>query len=126
LISGETIWVLTRLILAEIGHKEQSFSNMKTKRSMEITVETHAVTVIRINRRQTVTIFCDICRKPISHFSVFHAAAAMKLSETAVFRLAERGRVHSMENSTGSLFICGNSLTSLTREINTGQKMQGA
>ncbi|HEV8593832.1 MAG TPA: hypothetical protein VGQ55_17140 [Pyrinomonadaceae bacterium] len=87
---------------------------MKTKRSMEITVETRAVTVIRINRRQTVTIFCDICRKPISHFSVFHAAAAMRLSETAIFRLAENGQVHSTENAAGSLLICGNSLTMKT------------
>jgi hypothetical protein len=85
---------------------------------MVITVETRAVTVIRINRRQTVTIFCDICQKPIPHFSVFHAAAAMKLSETAIFRLAERGLVHSTENVAGSLLICGDSLAALAKEIN--------
>lgn len=84
---------------------------------MEITVETHAVTVIRINRRQTVTIFCDICRKPIFHFSVVHAAATLRLSETTIFRLSESGRLHSTENVGGSLLICSDSLATLAKQI---------
>ena len=51
------------------------------------------------------------------YFSVSRAATVLGFSETAIFRLAESGKVHSSENAVGSLLICSDSLLRLDKEI---------
>jgi hypothetical protein len=51
------------------------------------------------------------------YFSVSRTAAILGFSETAIFRLAESGEIHSLENAAGSLLICGNSLLAVNDEI---------
>lgn len=86
---------------------------MKTGQRTEITIETHETTIVRVNTRQTITVFCEICRAARKHFSVRRAAALLRLSETAIFRLVEDRQVHSTETAGGALFVCGNSLSAL-------------
>ena len=91
---------------------------METKRRTEIKIETHETTIIRVRTRQTANAFCELCRERLPHFSVRRAAAVLRLSETAVFKLAESGQIHSTENARGELFICGISITKAADEIN--------
>ena len=86
---------------------------METKHRTEITIETHETTIIRVSTRQTANAFCEICRTTHKHFSVRRAAAVLRLSETAIFRLVEGGKVHSTENAAGALLVCSNSLATL-------------
>lgn len=83
----------------------------------EIEFESHELTVIRVRRSQTVTAFCALCEKKVRHLSVARAAAVLRLSETAVFRLVESGAVHSMETASGRLYLCGNSVSELGKGI---------
>ncbi|HEY0461439.1 MAG TPA: hypothetical protein VGC97_20050 [Pyrinomonadaceae bacterium] len=86
---------------------------MKAKRETEITIETHEITIIRLHTYQSTTVFCRRCRARLKHFSVARAAAVLKISETAIFRLVEDGQVHSTETAAGRLLVCGNSLAAL-------------
>jgi hypothetical protein len=96
--------------LANIPAGQKDFLEMKPKRETEITIETDEITIIRVSRRQTTIVFCPVCRALLRHFSVARAAAFLKISETAIFRLVEGGQVHSTETAAGALLICGNSL----------------
>ena len=89
---------------------------MTTKGNRELKIETHELTVVRVNRSQVRTIFCSVCRENTQHFSVSRAASAMALSESAVFRLAESGEIHSTEETVGPLWICANSFSVLNDE----------
>ena len=84
---------------------------MKAKKRLEIVWETHEITTISFNQNRRVTLFCQSCQSNTPHLSVVEAAAAANISETAVFRLAEAGRIHSTETESGALMICGDSLS---------------
>jgi hypothetical protein len=86
---------------------------MGIKHRTEITIETHETTIIRVSTRQTANAFCEICRTTHKHFSVRRAAAILRLSETAIFRLVEDGKIHSTETVGGRLLVCGNSLAAM-------------
>jgi len=83
---------------------------MKTIKTTEILIERLETRIVRVDRRQTHIEFCEFCGVQIMHFSISQATALLGLSETAIFRLAQSGEVHSLENATGSLLICSNSL----------------
>ena len=55
----------------------------KTRRT-EIKIETHELTVVRTGVPQNLTAFCEMCGAPVTHFSVYRAAATLGLSETAI------------------------------------------
>lgn len=84
---------------------------MLAKRQTEVTTETHELTIIRFGHQQTQQ--CSFCGTAVAHVRVTHAASALSLSETALFRLAESGQIHSIETAAGSLLLCGNSLAAL-------------
>lgn len=84
---------------------------MFVKRQSEITTETHSLTIVRFRQRVWVT--CVLCGASAPHLSVAEAATALSLSETAVFRLAEAGDIHSIETAEGSLMVCSSSLAGL-------------
>lgn len=81
----------------------------------EMRLETHELTVIRIRRSQAVSAFCQKCNAEVLHLTVARAAVVLRISETAVFHLAEGDSVHSLENEAGALLICGNSVSALTK-----------
>ena len=90
---------------------------MKKTIRTEIKIETHERRMIRLNRQQTNADFCEACMATVMYFSVSRAAAVLELSETAIFRLAESGKIHSLENPVGSLMICGDSLLNAVNEM---------
>jgi|KBSMisStaDraftv2_1062788.scaffolds.fasta_scaffold14742_4 hypothetical protein len=82
---------------------------MKTKRRVEITIETHEVSTIRVSGSQTITRFCETCGMNTVYLAISGIAAQLGLSETAVFRLVETGRIHFVEGENGTPLICANS-----------------
>jgi hypothetical protein len=82
----------------------------------EIKFETHELTVIRVHRSQSVTVFCEQCEVNVRHLSVARASAVLAVSETRVFRLVESGAVHWLETPAGSLLVCGNSISLLAKK----------
>lgn len=90
---------------------------MKTKRRMEITMETHEITIVRFGQRPTTTIFCEVCQADIPHLSVTQASAVLSLSKAEISRLIENKQIHLTENADGDEQLCGNSLSALTKEI---------
>jgi hypothetical protein len=89
---------------------------MFARRQRVITTETHSLTIIRL-RQQQPWMQCVICGAPIPHLTVAEAAAALSLSETAVFRLAEAGDLHSIETARGKLMLCSGSLAAMGMEM---------
>ena len=60
---------------------------------------------------------CGLCEATIPHLRVASAAAALSISETAVFRLAESGDIHSIETPEGLLMLCSSSLAAIGMEL---------
>ena len=82
-------------------------------------IETRQRTVIHINRpRGSEEGLCTQCRTQVAHFNINSAASILGISETAAFRLADAGQLHSLETSSGSLFICRNSLALVAAQMN--------
>jgi hypothetical protein len=110
-IIAESITVLEKILRAtESSFSEKQRNEMKTKKRLEITIETHEVRTVRISERQA-TRFCEICRMTTVHLPVSGVAAMLRLSETAIFRLVETGRIHFVEGEGGSPLICTNSFS---------------
>ena len=82
-----------------------------TKRKTVITVETHNLTVV-----QTVSppprLWCSACSAATQRLTVEEAARVRRVTQRAVFLLAEDGRLHSDETASGQLLICAESLRS--------------
>jgi hypothetical protein len=95
-----------------VANFSRGATSMKEKKRLEIVWETHEITRISFNQNRRATFFCQSCRSDAPHLSVAEAAVAANISEAAVFRLAEAGRIHSTETGNGSLLICAESLSS--------------
>lgn len=87
----------------------------------EMKLETHELTIIRIQRSQAVSAFCQKCEREVLHLNIARSAAVLKISETEAFRLVESGEVHSLETTVGRLLVCSNSLSGLMN-INQNQR----
>lgn len=85
------------------------------KKRIEITVETHSVTVIR-HLRAAQRIWCLDCAEAVQFLSPEEAAAAMGLSLRAIYRQVEAGRFHFTESPAGLLRICLNSFLQANHE----------
>ena len=83
---------------------------MKTKQRSEMKIETHEVTVVRVRSAQSREFRCAECGETGTHVTVPRAAALIGFSEFAIFRLAEGKSIHSVEDVTGKLWLCSNSL----------------
>jgi hypothetical protein len=86
------------------------------KRQLEITRQTHCLTIIRLGQ-QEAWMQCELCGATVPHLRVAGVAAALSISETAVFRLAEAGDIHSIETPDGRLMVCGSSVAAIGREL---------
>jgi hypothetical protein len=89
---------------------------MKIRRRTELQHETHELTVIRQQGVQSEH-FCGVCEAAVVHLRVAPAAAMLSLPETAVFRLAESGQIHSTETPAGVLMLCGNAIAFFVKEL---------
>ena len=89
--------------------KKAVIEKMKMKKRLEITIETHEISTIRLSESRVITRFCETCRMTTLYLPVSGFAAKLGLSETAVFRLVETGRIHFVEGESGIPLICANS-----------------
>ncbi len=80
---------------------------MKTTRRTKIRFEKHELKLIRLSRN--TSFFCSQCRTETAHLTIVQTAIALAVSEKDVFRLAERGQIHSIETAHGQLLICADS-----------------
>jgi hypothetical protein len=88
---------------------------MKEKKRLEFTLETHELTIVRFGRAPK-TAFCRTCLAHTPHLSVAGSVPVLGLSESAIFRLAESGQIHSRETADGRLLLCANSLADLASD----------
>jgi hypothetical protein len=88
---------------------------MKEKKRLEITFETHELTIVRFSRNNK-TDFCRMCCAHVPHLSVAESVSVLALGESAIIRLAENGQIHSRETADGLLRLCGKSLAELANE----------
>jgi len=80
------------------------------KRKATITVETERLLVIRRSPR-TVDRWCHACRAEVKMIGIDEAAAIARISQRAVFHLAETGEIHFMETAGGQALFCLSSLS---------------
>ena len=88
---------------------------MKEKKRLEIRLETHELTIVRFNPNQKHA-YCPVCRTHTPQMSVAESVSVLSMTETAIFRLAESGHIHSRETADGLLRLCGNSLAALASD----------
>jgi len=89
---------------------------MKINRRTELRRETHELIVI-VKERAYDSHFCEICQEEVMHQRVAQAAISLSLPETAVFRLAESGQIHSAETPRGALMLCSKAIAFLVKEL---------
>ena len=79
----------------------------KTRRK-KIFIETHSITVIRINDK-ALSVVCERCQKTVAAFSPEQFALSFRLSLTEVCRRVEVGEIHLTSSKRGAALICGDS-----------------
>ena len=84
---------------------------MKTKRTIELTVETSSVSVLRRLVSSSVPAWCDVCARPEALVTLEVAAHRTGLSVRAICQKVEAGEIHFLETPAGSLLICLESFT---------------
>ena len=89
---------------------------MKTKQRVEITVETHEITILRFRQSRTTVFFCEICQAQVPHLNIAQTISVLSLSESAFNDLTATGQIHSTENADGLLMFCSKSLSALAKE----------
>jgi hypothetical protein len=79
----------------------------ETKRRMEITIETHELTIIRTHQDdKSRFVFCPNCRKKVASFRRSHAALIFRVAVGELNRLFQINSIHAAEDFA----LCGNSL----------------
>jgi hypothetical protein len=89
---------------------------MKKKQRLEITVETHEITILRFRQSRTTVFFCGMCQAQVPHLNIAQTMSVLPLSESAFNDLITTGQIHSTENADGLLMLCSNSLLTLAKE----------
>lgn len=79
------------------------------KRRMEIMIETHKVTVVRISENSS-PVHCEICRKSVAVLTVSQVAELVGLSMVEISQRLETGDLHSVRENRETALICGKSL----------------
>lgn len=83
---------------------------MKTKRRLEIEVETQRLTVRR-NTGVVRVLTCPFCATEVEMLTAETAALLCGLTLRLLVGQIENGRLHFVETPAGLLYICLNSLT---------------
>lgn len=76
------------------------------KRRTEILIETHQLTIIRVNSKKDDLFFCPTCEKKVAVFNPTQAALIFNVSEHLLEQFSRRGQIHFM----GENALCGLSL----------------
>jgi hypothetical protein len=81
----------------------------KTRKTREITIETHSVTIIRASS-SSPSAHCDHCLKAVSAFAPDQIAKLLQVSLAEIYRRVEIKQIHLTNNGEGVALICGNSI----------------
>ena len=81
----------------------------KSTRSVEITVETDELLIIKEQRGRAVT-WCTACAGEARMLRPEAAATLWGTSVREIYRRVEAGQLHSVERPGGLLLVCVNSL----------------
>lgn len=79
------------------------------KRRLEIMIETHKVTIVRISEN-SLPVHCEICRKSVAALTVNQVAELVGLSIAEISNSLETGDLHSIRENRETALICGKSL----------------
>jgi hypothetical protein len=85
---------------------------LKTKKTMEIRIETDRVLTIR-RRRGVLQAWCQECGEQRDMICPEEAAGRAGVSLRAIYRRVEAKSLHFIETPDGLVFICLDSLTRL-------------
>ncbi len=81
--------------------------NQANKRRMEISIETHSLTLIRTQTgKPTNLTYCQHCDKQAAVFRPLHATLIFRVDLTELERLLQNKQIHFARNGN----LCGNSL----------------
>jgi hypothetical protein len=78
----------------------------KTRRTRQITIETHSITIIRTNGARA-SAHCEHCRKTVAAFMPEQIAEFLRLDLTEIRRRIETGELHLTDAEQGDALICG-------------------
>jgi hypothetical protein len=87
---------------------------MKKRRRIRMTVETERLMVVT-RTHGSIEGRCHTCDAKVRMIAVEEASVVTGLSQRAIFRGVEAGRLHFTETPGGKLLICLNSLWKHTR-----------
>lgn len=77
---------------------------MTRTRKTEISLEIEEAVAIRAER--VLIARCPQCNKPMRMVAATEAAIIAGLSAREIYRFVEEGRLHFIEDRTGSVFVC--------------------
>jgi hypothetical protein len=83
---------------------------MKSRKTTDITIETHEVWVIR--RQSKTPVGCAECDGQFTMVTVDQAVDVTHFSALVIYRWVEGGQIHFLETAEGKLLVCLNSLPS--------------
>ena len=82
---------------------------MKTKRTIEVTIERNEFSVLR-NCRGSAYAWCGVCARSVGMVTPEEAARRSGVSVRTIYREIEVGGLHFLETPQGLLLICVASL----------------
>jgi hypothetical protein len=98
-------------------YMEQAGSE-KNKRQLEITIETHSVTIIR-TKGKIPSEHCEHCLKTVTAFTPEQVAGFFQLSITEIYQRVATKQFHLTNEGRCLAMICGNSLESNEKLLTT-------
>ena len=83
--------------------------NRRTEKTV-ITVETFQRIVVH-SRQKLKIAWCEQCAAETVMLAPNEAAIVLQTTARHIFRLTEAGEIHYLETESGTLLVCGNSLS---------------
>ena len=96
----------TRLKSSAAVEKFINFMNKSNKRRLEITIETHSLTIIRMRNGKTDQTFCENCLRDVHIFTPARAALIFRVTAEFLETLFHSNQIHTV----GENAVCANSL----------------
>jgi len=90
--------------------------NQLNKQRLEITIETHNVTIIRTGGK-SLSVFCHRCQSNQTVFAPAQVASFFRLTVEEVCSLVETDEFHAIDFGRDAALICAGSLKNLKNNV---------
>lgn len=87
----------------------------KKRKKYLITTEEHEIFIIR-SEHEKIFAFCIDCQAETEFVNLDSAVSLSGIRTQEIFRLAKKGKIHSLETESGHWLICKNSLAEFKTE----------